>query len=54
MLNITRILGLEGNVGIKGAQAQFFFEFCLFIRIYYLDPPFFGILNFIIKIATKI
>ena len=54
MVNITYILDLEGNIGTIGAQSPFFFEFWLFIHISYLVPPFFGILNFIIKIATKI
>jgi hypothetical protein len=54
MVNIVHILDLEGNIAIIGAKSPFFFEFVLFVHIFGHVPPFFGILNFIIKIATKI
>ena len=54
MVKFVYFLDLEGNIAIIGAKSPFFFEFWLFIHISYLVPPFFGILNFIIKIATKI
>ena len=54
MVNIIRFLDLEGNIGIIGAKSPFFFEFLIFIHIFDHVPPFFGILNFITEIATKI
>ena len=44
----------EGNIDNTEAKTPFFFEFVLFFYISYIVPPFFGILNFIRKIATKI
>jgi hypothetical protein len=54
MVNIVQYLDLEGNIEIMEAKSPFFFEFLFFLHIFYLVPPFWGILNFIIKIATKI
>ena len=45
---------LEGNIDNIEAKTPFFFEFILFLYISYIVPLFFGILNFIRKIATKI
>jgi hypothetical protein len=54
MVNIVHILDLEGNIAIIRAKSPFFFEFVLFVHIFGHVPPFFGILNFITEIATKI
>jgi hypothetical protein len=54
MMNNGQYLDLEGIIEIIGAKSPFFFEFILFYQISYVLPPFFGILNFIIEIATKI
>ncbi|KPK16751.1 MAG: hypothetical protein AMK69_26030, partial [Nitrospira bacterium SG8_3] len=53
MVNIVCFLDLEGNIGIIGAKSPFFFDFVLFIHISDRVPPFFGILNLITEIATK-
>ena len=54
MVNITCFLDLEGNIGIMGAKSPFFSEFIIFIQIFDHVPPFFGILNLMTEIATKI
>ena len=54
MVIILHYLELEGNNENIIAKSPFFFEFVLFSYISYVVPPFFGILNFIRKIATKI
>jgi hypothetical protein len=54
MVIIVYLLDLEGNIEIIGAKSPFFSEFVLFIHIFDHVPPFFGILNFITEIATKI
>ena len=54
MVNIVYILELEGNIGIIGAKSPFFSEFIIFIHIFDHVPPFFGILNLMTEIATKI
>jgi hypothetical protein len=47
-------LEIEGIIEHIEAKSPFSFELVLFIYISFLLPPFFGILNFIRKIATKI
>jgi hypothetical protein len=54
MMTIVQILDLEGNIGISDAKSLFFSEFLIFIHIFSHIPPFFGILNFMTEIATKI
>ncbi len=54
MMIILHYLESEGNIENIEAKSPFFFEFVLFPYISSLVPPFFGILNFIRKIATKI
>jgi hypothetical protein len=54
MVNIVYIMDLEGNIGVFGAKSPFFFEFIIFFHIFDQLPLFFGILNFITEIATKI
>jgi hypothetical protein len=54
MANIIYYLDLEGNSGKIGTEACFFFKFMLFFNIFDHLQPFFGILNLMTKIATKI
>ena len=54
MMNTAYIMDLEGNIGVIGAKSPFFFEFIIFFHIFNELPPFFGILNLITEIATKI
>ncbi len=54
MANIVCYLDLEGNIGKINTKARFFFKFILLINIFDHLLPFFGILNLMTKIATKI
>jgi hypothetical protein len=54
MVTKVRFLDLEGNIGINDAKSLFFSEFLVLIHIFSHVPPFFGILNFMTEIATKI